>query len=143
MMDNVFMPFEGDLRDFIDTLETTESYLVYSIERIRNKLYTEETIDDIFKRIHRQITTLTFILVSMLKKAALYRPNNITLQDFLNHLGSYLSYMTIASIKASRSYKKNPIYGIRIVNKNLGDIIDYIRTIKDELNNAIERGLFL
>ena len=135
--------FETDLKDFIDILESMEIYSTDSLKRIRSRLYTEEEIRDIFKHIHRQTNTLTFILISMIKKASQHRPANIALQDLLRHLGSYISYITSLSVNASSKYRKNPDYGIRSVNKALRDIIYYIRAIKMDLYAAIGKGLFL
>jgi hypothetical protein len=143
MIDNVSTIFETDLRNFIDVLESMETYSMYYIERIKNKYYTEEEISDIFKHIHRQINTLTYILVSMIEKAAQYKPTDIALQNFLNHLGPYLNYMTSKIINATRGYRKNPSYGIRSINKALRDILYYTKTIREELNDAIEKGLFM
>ena len=142
-MDNVFAPFERNLKDFIDIIESMEIYSTDSLEKIRSKSYTEEDIFDTFDHIHRQTTKLTFILISMLKTAAQYRPTNIALQNFLNHLGSYVSHITALNVDALGKYRKNPVYGIRSIYRALEDIIHYTKAIKEELNDAIEKGLFM
>jgi len=143
MTNNIFAPFERDLKDFIDILESMGIYSMNSLEKIRSRSYTEEEIFDTFEHIHRQTTKLTFILISMLKIASQYRPTNIALQNFLNYLGSYISYITSLSVDALRKYRKNPVYGIRSIHKALEDIIYYTKAIKEELNDAIEKGLFM
>jgi len=143
MMDNVFVLFERNLKDFTDIIESMEIYSTNSLEKIRSRSYTEEEIFDTFDHIHRQTTKLTFILISMLKIAAQYRPTNIALQNFLNYLGSYVSYITSLSVDALGKYRKNPVYGIRSIHKALEDIIHYTKAIKEELNDAIEKGLFM
>jgi len=143
MVSNVSIIFETDLKDFIDILESMEIHLTNSLKRIESRLYTEEEIYNILKYIQRQTNTLTFILISMIKKASQYRPTNIALQDLLRHLGSYISYITSLSVNALSKYRKNPIYGIRSVNRALRDIIHYIKAIKMDLYAAIGKGLFL
>jgi len=143
MINNVSELFERDLKDFIDILESMESYSINSLEKIKSKLYTEEEISNTFMYILKQTNTLTFILISMIKTASQYRPTNIALQSFLNHLGSYISYITSRSTDALEKYKKNSIYSIRSIYKALGDIIHYTKAIKAELNDAIERSLFM
>ncbi len=143
MISRVSAIFEVDLKDFRDALDSMEIYSTSYIEKIRSKSYTEEEIFDIFKHIHRQTSALTHILISMIKKASMYRPTNIALQNFLNHLGSYVSYMTSIIVTGMKRYKENPIYGIRSINKALRDIAYYVKVVKKELNDAIEEGLFV
>jgi len=143
MINNVSELFERDLKDFIDIIESMGIYSINSLEKIKSRSYTEEEIFDTFKHINRQTNTLTFILTSMIKTAFQYRPTNIALQNFLNHLGSYISYITSISVDALRKYRKNPIYGMRSIYKALEDIIYYTKAIKEELNDAIEKGLFM
>ena len=150
MIDNMSNPeirvspyFIADVEKFRDILDSIETYTTYYIERLESKSYSKGEVFDIFKSIHRQISTLSLVHISMIKKASIYRPNNQALYNFLNCIGSYISEMTQIVTSAAEKYRRNPIYNIRRVYKALEDIKYLVEVIKKELANSIERGLFL
>jgi len=134
--------FEVDVGELSWLLETTETFITNTMTKIKLKEIKNEDLPEVFRDLNNRISKINFLHTLLYAKVYRYRDSNEALKGFINSIDSDLRRAWTIAIDAEKTFREDSNYNIESAYKALEDLLFLIKNVREELEEAIKRGLF-
>jgi len=143
MIANISELFLVDIEQFMGALKAIYTHAGNLEAYIENGTYRNINILYELENISRLVDELRRIFTSIRIKVERYRPGNTLLYNYLKSIDGHIRRLGGILWMVVTVYQRDPNYDINNLYNALMTIREIVEEIENELNIAIEKGLFM